>query len=89
MNEGQRQSHSHTQSSRMACRSTVNLGVPMLIPGRPVPKRGTWGNDILGPQNPDRARQEPDTVLPPETDAGKMPNMKWSVLHSRLKIQRT
>lgn len=44
---------------------------------RPVPKRGTWGNDILGPQNPDRARQEPDIVLPPVTDAGKMPNMKW------------
>lgn len=43
----------------------------------PEPKRGPYGGDILGPQNPDRARQAPDTVLPPVTDAGKMPNMKW------------
>jgi len=43
----------------------------------PVPKRGRKGNDILGPQNPDRMRQEPDTVCPPDTDHGKMPNMKW------------
>ncbi|KAI4745049.1 oxalate decarboxylase family bicupin [Aureobasidium sp. EXF-12298] len=28
----------------------------------PVPRRGKKGNDILGPQNPDRMRQEPDTV---------------------------
>lgn len=45
----------------------------------PVPRRGRRGNDILGPQNPDRMRQEPDTVCPPDTDHGKMPNMKWSV----------
>ena len=44
---------------------------------RPVPRRGDQGNDILGPQNPDRMRQEPDHICPPETDAGKMPNMKW------------
>jgi len=43
----------------------------------PVPRRGKKGNNILGPQNPDRMRQEPDTVCPPETDHGKMPNMKW------------
>ncbi|CAC9887777.1 unnamed protein product [Aureobasidium pullulans] len=43
----------------------------------PVPRRGKKGNDILGPQNPDRMRQEPDTVCPPDTDHGKMPNMKW------------
>jgi len=44
---------------------------------RPVPRRGKQGNDILGPQNPDRMRQEPDHICPPETDHGKMPNMKW------------
>jgi len=43
----------------------------------PQPKRGDKGGDILGPTNPDRARQAPDSVRPPKTDAGKMPNMKW------------
>lgn len=43
----------------------------------PQPKRGNEGGDILGPQNPDRARQEPDIICPPITDSGKMPNMKW------------
>lgn len=37
------------------------------------------GSDILGPTNPDRQRQAADTVCPPVTDAGKMPNMKWFV----------
>lgn len=52
----------------------------------PMPRRGKKGNDILGPQNPDRMRQEPDTVCPPETDHGKMPNMKWFVQSSACTI---
>ncbi|KAG9673546.1 oxalate decarboxylase family bicupin, partial [Aureobasidium melanogenum] len=53
----------------------------------PVPRRGKKGNDILGPQNPDRMRQEPDTVCPPETDHGKMPNMKWSFTDSHVRLE--
>lgn len=49
-----------------------------------MPRRGKKGNDILGPQNPDRMRQAPDTVCPPDTDHGKMPNMKWFVPIQRL-----
>lgn len=46
-----------------------------------MPKRDSdgKGNDILGPVNPDRMRQEPDHVRPPKEDTGKMPNMKWCV----------
>lgn len=35
------------------------------------------GSDILGPRNDDRAKQAIDTICPPVTDSGKMPNMKW------------
>ncbi|KAF4554207.1 Cupin-like protein 2 [Elsinoe fawcettii] len=55
--------------------------------GVPQPKRGGKGGDILGPQNPDRARQEPDTIRPPSTDNGKMPNMKWSFTDSHMRLE--
>ncbi|KAL1411554.1 hypothetical protein Q8F55_002516 [Vanrija albida] len=53
----------------------------------PVPRRGKYGNDILGPVNPDRARQEPDHVRPPATDAGKLGNMKWSFTDSHMRLE--
>ncbi|KAI9635320.1 putative oxalate decarboxylase/oxidase [Dioszegia hungarica] len=53
----------------------------------PQPKRGNEGGDILGPQNPDRARQEPDIICPPITDSGKMPNMKWSYTDSHMRLE--
>lgn len=55
-----------------------SLGIILLteIP-RPQPERGNKGSNILGPQNPDRQKQNPDGVRPPVTDSGKMPNMKW------------
>jgi hypothetical protein len=45
------------------------------------PRRGNVGSDVLGPQNPEKQRQNADLFCPPETDHGKMPNMKWSVLN--------
>ena len=41
------------------------------------PRRGDVGSDVLGPQNPEKQRQNRDLFCPPETDHGKMPNMKW------------
>lgn len=61
----------------MSVHRILALGHPADEHYSPQPRRGKKGNDILGPQNPDRMRQEPDTVCPPETDHGKMPNMKW------------
>lgn len=53
----------------------------------PVPRRGKLGNDILGPQNPERAKQARDTVRPPLTDHGKMSNMKWSFTDSHIRLE--
>lgn len=53
----------------------------------PLPHRGSKGANIIGPQNPERQRQEPDQVCPPETDSGKMPNMKWSFTDSHARLE--
>ena len=45
--------------------------------GRLEPRRGDKGSDVLGPQNPEKQRQNRDLFRPPATDHGKMPNMKW------------
>lgn len=54
---------------------------------RSVPRRGKLGNNILGPKNPERARQARDTVRPPLTDHGKMANMKWSFTDSHIRLE--
>ncbi|BEI85737.1 hypothetical protein CcaverHIS002_0600240 [Cutaneotrichosporon cavernicola] len=53
----------------------------------PVPRRGKLGNDILGPQNPERAKQARDSVRPPLTDHGKMANMKWTFTDSHIRLE--
>ncbi|KAK2754073.1 hypothetical protein FQN54_007242 [Arachnomyces sp. PD_36] len=53
----------------------------------PQPHRGDEGSDILGPQNPERQKQNPDGVRPPVTDNGKMPNMKWSFTDSHMRLE--
>lgn len=45
------------------------------------------GASILGPRNRDRERQDPDMIRPPSTDAGHIPNMKWSFADSHLRIE--
>lgn len=50
------------------------------------PIRGSKGATILGPRNPDVEKQNPDILLPPETDNGGIPNLKFpfSLAHNRL-----
>ena len=50
------------------------------------PIRGTKGADIIGPRNPDAEKLNPDLLLPPETDNGGIPNLKFpfSMAHNRL-----
>ncbi|KAJ3490839.1 hypothetical protein NLI96_g1123 [Meripilus lineatus] len=52
----------------------------------PEPIRGQLGATILGPQNVEIDRQNPDLVAPPTTDAGSVPNNKWpfGLSHNRL-----
>src|ERR1700755_2237917 len=44
----------------------------------PLPFRNGDGATILGPQNKDRQRQNPDMIRPPSTDHGDMKSMRWS-----------
>jgi oxalate decarboxylase family bicupin protein len=53
----------------------------------PLPYRNGLGASVLGPWNPERARQNPDLVRPPSTDKGNLPNMRWSFLDSHIRIE--
>ncbi len=50
------------------------------------PIRGTQGADIIGPRNLEAEKQNPDILLPPETDHGGIPNLKYpfAMAHCRL-----
>jgi oxalate decarboxylase len=52
----------------------------------PQPIRGTHGASDPGPRNVELDRQNPDVLLPPETDNGSLPNLKFSfaMAHNRL-----
>jgi len=50
------------------------------------PIRGTKGADVVGPRNLEVEAQNPDIFLPPETDHGGIPNLKFpfAMAHNRL-----
>ncbi len=50
------------------------------------PIRGTQGADIVGPRNAAVEAQNPDILLPPATDHGGIPNLKFpfAMAHNRL-----
>jgi hypothetical protein len=53
----------------------------------PLPFRNGDGASILGPQNKDRQKQNPDLIRPPSTDHGDMKNMRWSFADSHVRIE--
>lgn len=53
----------------------------------PKPFRNGHGASILGPWNPERARQNPDMIRPPTTDHGDVANMRWSYVDSHIRIE--
>ncbi|MFC0408703.1 oxalate decarboxylase family bicupin [Roseomonas elaeocarpi] len=56
-------------------------------PTAPLPMRGNEGADILGPRNLAREAQNPDIVSPPNTDAGTLPNLRFSFADSHQRIE--
>src|SRR5947208_14753529 len=54
--------------------------------GNGEPTRGTWGASILGPRNIPAERENPDLLASPETDAGTVPNLKFSYSTARNRI---
>lgn len=59
----------------------------MISPLRQNSDGSVMGSEkILGPRNPDREKQDPDMICPPETDHGKMINLKWSFADSHIRL---
>ncbi|KAK4944625.1 hypothetical protein LTR10_016059 [Elasticomyces elasticus] len=54
---------------------------------QPLPWRNGDGATVLGPQNKDRERQNPDLFRPPSTDHGSMSNLRWSFADSHTRIE--
>src|SRR5882762_7803552 len=46
------------------------------------PVKGNLGAPIIGPTNPEREEQNPDTLVPPSTDHGTLANLRWSFADS-------
>jgi oxalate decarboxylase len=56
---------------------------PRVRSSRPVaPIGGNLGASIIGPTNPEREAQNPDLLVPPQTDHGTLPNLRWAFADS-------
>jgi oxalate decarboxylase len=53
---------------------------------RPQPIRGDRGASILGPRNVPLERENPDMLASPSTDAGTIPNLKFSYAAARNRL---
>jgi oxalate decarboxylase len=51
------------------------------------PIRNGQGASILGPTNPAREAESPDVLVPPTTDAGTLPNLRWSFADSHMRLE--
>ncbi|KXL46990.1 hypothetical protein M433DRAFT_3737 [Acidomyces richmondensis BFW] len=54
---------------------------------QPLPIRNGRGDNMMGPRNKDRERQNPDLIRPPSTDHGNLPNLRWSFADSHIRIE--
>jgi oxalate decarboxylase len=54
--------------------------------GLPQPIQGTLGATIMGPRNIPLERENPDLLASPQTDAGTIPNLKFSFAAARNRI---
>jgi len=52
----------------------------------PQPVRGKMGATIMGPTNPTREAENPDTLVPPPVDHGTMANLRWSFADSHMHL---
>src|SRR5215468_8902028 len=60
----------------------MNQGRPQSGVATLQPIRDNQGASILGPTNPSREAQDPDVLVPPRTDHGTLPNLRWSFADS-------
>jgi oxalate decarboxylase len=62
--------------------AAAQTGQPML-----EPRRAGHGGSNPGPKNPIRASQNPDLLVPPATDHGTLPNLRFSFDDSHVRIE--
>lgn len=53
----------------------------------PQPIKNDRGGHIWGANNPEIDRQNPDIIVPPDTDSGTMPNLKFPFAHSHMRVE--
>jgi oxalate decarboxylase len=56
--------------------------------GAPQPERPGRGGTDPGPRNPAREAQNPDILVPPSTDHGTLPNLRFSFADSHVRLER-
>src|SRR5262245_28385908 len=69
-------------SSRHSCNGGASMSQE-----RPQPIRDQQGASILGPTNPPREAQAPDLLVPPRTDHGTLPSLRWSFADSHNRLE--
>jgi hypothetical protein len=52
------------------------------------PVRGDWGASIMGPRNAALEAENPDLLASPYTDAGTIPNLKFSFAAARNRLAK-
>jgi oxalate decarboxylase len=53
----------------------------------PQPQRPGHGGTEPGPRNLDRDRQNPDMLVPPSTDHGTLPNLRFSFSDAHMRLE--
>src|SRR5438874_59933 len=53
----------------------------------PQPERPGHGGTEPGPRNLERDRQNPDMLVPPSTDHGTLPNLRFSFSDSHMRLE--
>src|SRR6202048_701049 len=56
------------------------------LSNRPQPISGKRGATIIGPTNPTREAENPDTLVPPREDHGTLANLRWSFADSHMHL---
>jgi len=56
------------------------------LPTGHQPISGKLGATIIGPTNPSREAENPDTLVPPRVDHGTMANLRWSFADSHMHL---
>ena len=65
----------------------MNDTLPPSADALPQPKRGDVGGTIAGPRNLPREQENPDLLVPPSTDSGTLPNLRFSFADAHMRLQ--